>query len=357
MFSFPLIRDPLFTFYGSSEEDDSLKKSVITKLGKNDVAGAQHAARQIFSIYDRSEIFKKIFNHCFDKGDFVKAKEAALEIPSEAALNKVFGIELEKNQFTGAIETCGMIPSKSAVKKLADKIKEANPDPETMKQIEDAVSKKIYFLPSFQKMILEVLMTLFAALGNQVEVDRLEKKIGELEGRIEPDISEAIRKPLALCLGASVGSYALIASKGSIPLACGVAALTALGVLNPSARRPENLLGISAGIVASAAGLPALPALAVGLSTGIVSRIPLVQRAPIAVLNTGASLVQTGMNMILWTGRTMLHLMDKTVDNVIAPVVEGTARSTVSAASAILDGAGSLMNAVDSALDTVTFRK
>lgn len=392
MFVFPRFTGPLTPSYvfHSFEDDDSLKKTVGTKLEKNDVAGAQRAAHQIFSYLDRDEAFQKICTDCLDKGDFAGAKEAASEIwwseSGQTALNKILDAEIEKNQFTDAIETCcrmmssqnviettnikacfRMIPSQSALEKVADKIKEAKPDPETMKEIEKAVSNKLCFFPNLQKIILNALMALFAALGNQSEVDRLQEKIEQLGRSIESSMLKSLKKPLALATGAWIGNSTL-AVTGSLPLSCATSAVAALAVLYPSMRKSENVFGVGAGVAASAAGLATLPAVGVGLGTAFVSRIPLVQTVAKGTLNAGVSLVETGMNGVMWTGRTAFSLIDKTVDNIAIPLVKGTAHLVASTAvglgnfivetgSVALDCAGSVVNGVDSVLDTITFRK
>lgn len=369
MFSSPAFRYDFPPFRSVFEENDALKKTVDERLGKNDVNGARQAANRIFGGFGRDAALKKIVIACLGKGDIDGAKRAANDMfhGRTNALNMILDREIEANDFVGAIGTCGSLQSLIAVQKVADKMKMANLDTAALKKIEETGLNKTWLFSSLQVVILKVLVSLYSALGNQSEVDRLEKRVAELSSFEFSLPWERVKKPLALLVGIEAG----ILTTGlieSIPVCGAVGAAAALAVLNPALRRSENVLGLGAGAAAIAAGLTAPQAAAIGLGTAIVTRIPLAQSAAIGAINVGGSIAEAVGNSIVWTGETMVGALDKTFNYVVFPLVEGTvnltAKATVGLANGILnagsfgvDCLGSVLSGVDSVLDTVTFRK
>ncbi len=369
MFSSPAFRSEFPMFHSFFDDNDALKKIIDKRIEKNDINGARQAANRIFVGFDRDAALKKIVIVCLGKGDLDGAKRAANDmfLGKTDALNMILDREIEANDFVGAIGTCGSLQSQIAVQKVADKMKMANLDTAALKEIEETALNKTWLFSSLQIIILKVLMSLYRALGNQSEVDRLEKKVAELSSFEFFFPLEALKKPLALLVGAEAG---LLTSgfTQSVPVIGAVGTAAALAVLYPPLRRAENLLGVGAGAAAIAAGLTAPQSAAIGLGTAIVTRIPLAKSAAIGVINVGGSIAEGIGNSVLWTGKTMVGAVDKTLNYVVFPLVEGTvnltAKATVGVANGILNASsfgvdclGSVLNGVDSVLDTITFQK
>jgi hypothetical protein len=350
---------PLFGFGLDVESLDDAKhvQAVDAKLEKNDFEGAIRVANQIFGFYERDKCFQKIFDDCLDKGDLREAKRAAVNMVfrtnTDAALNKILDKELEKNDFPAAINTCRLLHSKNATQKVADKIKEAKPDLETMKKIEEAAFDDLWFFPKLQKIILNLLKTLYSALGNQPEVKRLEKRIDSMNAT-RFSLWNEIKKPLAVASASGAMILAMKAS-ASVPAVCGAGALGALVVLSPAARKPENLLGVAAGVAASTAGVAIVPAIGVGLGAAIVSRIPFVQSAALGTVKAGIALTYAGARATKWAGKQVINGVGGGLQMAESAIV-GLAKGTAKAGSFAIDCVGSALRMADSALDKITFR-
>jgi hypothetical protein len=233
-----------------------------------------------------------------EKGNIENAVKLFQELPSvcyyrltNSDIKKIFTAQLDKGDFLEALNTAHSTYRRSRFIKIAEKLKTAKLDPETLAKVENAADQ---LLGSFRKIILEALLAVYQTLGNKEAITRLEGKLSEIK-----DTEERIQQ-LAICLLGSIvfyaattvlastyydfcillnrSSYACHMNRDLELLSAAGSTLFLAGAMQfPELRKIPNVLGIVSGVAASSAGLSALPAVATGLGTALVTRIPFVQ--------------------------------------------------------------------------------
>jgi hypothetical protein len=347
----------------SFRSDQTTEKMIEDKLKEHDFEGARKIALKEFGVFRLDEPLQKIFNACMSQDNLAEAKKTALEMVSivekDGNLEKVLDKELEKGEFSNALKTCELLLSKSAVKKAAQKIKNANLDLASLKEIEDNLPLFVFF-PQFRIIILKVLSGLYEALGKNLDADRLKKEIvyiksiaglnlynfkGPFLYEHQPSIEPALAPLSGLCMGLGVAELT-----GSVALGSVAGVGTAVGVLYPRARRLENVAGFAAGVAAATIMNVAAPsALGIGLGVAAAARIPLVRSTALGFVNMTGSIAGVAVEVAVDVAQG--------TTNLTVQAVQGVASGIIKVGSLALNVLGSVVAAVDSALDTVTFQK
>ncbi|MBX7065680.1 MAG: hypothetical protein K1X28_00475 [Parachlamydiales bacterium] len=334
-----------------SEQNQAIEKIIDHHIAKGDLTQAESLLSDLNMSSSISRCAGKIFNIYFEKKDFSSAKRilASASSISKDDAAKMLDHELAANQLTEALKTSQWM-GETGVKKVAKKIEETKPNEETLTALEKLASILFWFMPSLEKIILNALISVYQSMGKESEVERLKKKIEELDkgGRI----FEHIRTAFAIPAGVYSGIVTL--SQGATPQVAGlVGAGTAIAFKYPTILKIQNLLGLGAGMAASASGYGPLAATGIGLGTSFVTRVPVIRDAASWTANTGISVLKTGGNAVLWTaetaGNAMLWTAEKTL-RAVGTVVEGVF-SGISATGGLI---ASAVKGVDSALDVLS---
>ncbi len=332
------------------------------KLKEGDFAAAREIVLQQCGVFNQDENLQEILDACMSKGNLAEAKKTALSMGSfigqQDALEKILDKELEKGDFVSAVDISALLLQETAVIKVAEKIKGATLNPESLKEIEEAARGKFKIYPYLKIIILKALKGLYQALGQTSDATRLGLDIHSLQVRLSLFSNERFefrfggapkdalkKRDLAaltgLCIGSGVGSLA-----NSILLGSVAGGAVALGYNFPSLRKIQNVMGLGAGLAASATTSLSVPAvLGIGLGTAVAARIPMVQSAARGTINLAGFFTGVLLGGVFYSGKEMLSLAKK------------SANLVTTAASSTFSAIGFVVCKVDSALDKITLQK
>ena len=195
-------------------------------------------------------------------------------------IKKIIDSQLAQGDFIGAVKSASCILNLNNFTVIGEQLEKAELKQETLLQLEKSVES---LLPPYRKAILKALIPNYEKLGNKEEVSRLEKIISKLKDfkvyktTIPDFFTDVFANRFHLTFQVALGAMTALCARGTVGTTLAVAIPAALAVQFPEGRKLENLTGMGAGIVAAGAGFGALPAVAIGTSAAILSRIPKIQ--------------------------------------------------------------------------------